>query len=75
MVKAWLYENPSVAVTKEELDKLGVFSYKIDADNYEKEGKLDQLCKERSYGHRSEICCSVKTLTNFDEMLGKFFTE
>lgn len=75
MVKAWLFADPKVSVSQEQLDKLGVLSFKIDADNYEKEGKLEQICKERSYGHRSEICVSPKTLQNFDEMVAKFFTE
>lgn len=75
MVSAYIFDKPEQVVSQSTLDALGVFSYKLDADRYEEEGKLAILCQQRNYAHRSEITCSPKTLQNYDEMLGKFFTE
>jgi 1,2-dihydroxy-3-keto-5-methylthiopentene dioxygenase len=75
MSGAYFFDEPHVSVTNDDLAKFGVLTYKLDADNYEEEGKLAEICKENNYAHRSEICCSRKTLSNYDEMLGKFFTE
>jgi 1,2-dihydroxy-3-keto-5-methylthiopentene dioxygenase len=75
MVKAWMIEDETIKVSEQQLTDLGVESYIIDADNYEKEGKLDKLCKEKHYGHRSIVNIHPDTLPNYDTMVKKFYEE
>ncbi|PRP78406.1 hypothetical protein PROFUN_13710 [Planoprotostelium fungivorum] len=42
-------------VSKEQLEKLGVDSWILDADRWEEEGKLDQICKQRGYNYKDEV--------------------
>ena len=74
-MKAWMIDDEKVSVSEKELSELGVDSYVIDADNYEKEGKLDQICKDKKYGHRSIVNIKPDTLPNYDTMVKKFFEE
>jgi 1,2-dihydroxy-3-keto-5-methylthiopentene dioxygenase len=46
---AFYLDEPNVTVSAAHLKKLGVLSWRIDAANYEKEGKLDRIRSERGY--------------------------
>lgn len=43
-------------VTLEQLADLGVLYWKLDADRWEEEGKLDQIRKERNYKNHDVVC-------------------
>jgi 1,2-dihydroxy-3-keto-5-methylthiopentene dioxygenase len=75
MVKAWMIEDETISVSESQLADLGVESFLIDADNYETEGKLDKICKEKQYAHRSIVNIHPDTLPNYDTMVKKFYEE
>mmetsp|Transcript_21577 Transcript_21577/g.50796 ORF Transcript_21577/g.50796 Transcript_21577/m.50796 type:complete len:196 (+) Transcript_21577:43-630(+) len=96
MVRAWKMDSsdadqrlphklePCEYVSMDELAKLGVLYWKIDAKNYiDEEGKLDvkegtelhKICTERKYVNNDVITCSREKLPNYDEKLKTFFTE
>src|SRR4051812_30083196 len=54
-LNAYYIDEPTKKVSVPELDALGVLSWKLDADNYEAEGKLDQICKERGYTYKDFV--------------------
>jgi hypothetical protein len=47
MVKAWKYDDENTNISLDELKKIGVLYFQIDSDNYEKDGSLENICKER----------------------------
>lgn len=55
MVKAWYVDKPAQVVSPARLARLGVLHWQLDADNYEKEGKLEQICRERGYKNRDQV--------------------
>jgi len=68
--------DPPQYVDLEELQKLtGVLYWKLDADNYESEGKLAQIRKDRGYTYSDDLECSPDKLPNYCEKLKSFFTE
>jgi 1,2-dihydroxy-3-keto-5-methylthiopentene dioxygenase len=73
MVKAWYMDNEQEQVSTKHLDKLGVNSWVLNADDYEEQ--LQKIEKEREYGHRSIVKLSKEFMPNLDEMLDKFFQE
>lgn len=54
-IKAYYFDDPEKVVSVEELNKIGVLTWKLDSDNYEQEGKLDQICNERGYNYRDFV--------------------
>ena len=54
-IKAYYFDVPEKVVSVEELNKIGVLTWKLDSDNYEQEGKLDQICNERGYNYRDFV--------------------
>ena len=88
MVKAWYYNddgtdqrlphqhNPVKSIDLEKLkEKTGVLYWKIDADNYESEGKLQQIREERGYTYTDLIECCPEKLENYEDKLKNFFLE
>jgi len=72
MPKAYyIGSDPLTLVSQSQLDDLGVCSWQLDADNYEKEGKLDQICKERGYNYRDYV--DSRKIPNLSEKLAIFF--
>jgi len=65
--------DPSKSLSLEHLNKLGLFYWKLDADNYEKDGTLDKICTDRGYTYRDEV--SSTKIPNLDEKLKNFFEE
>jgi len=70
---AYYLDNPNEKLTRANLDALGVLSWKIDADNYDAEGKLAQICQERGYNYRDFV--NSTKLPNLQEKLKIFFEE
>ncbi len=68
-MKAWIYDSnntsadprqlnqlsPNIPVSVEELAKVGVLYFKIDADQPGFIDEIEALCKERSYKNRDEV--------------------
>eukprot|EP01091_Cochliopodium_minus_P002162 TRINITY_DN12050_c0_g1_i1.p1 TRINITY_DN12050_c0_g1~~TRINITY_DN12050_c0_g1_i1.p1 ORF type:complete len:166 (+),score=43.28 TRINITY_DN12050_c0_g1_i1:15-512(+) len=54
------------------LEKIGVKYWKLDADNYESEGKLKQICEERGYTYKDQVDSNK---INLKEKLPIFFEE
>ena len=88
MVRAWYMDNtdadqrlehhrePPEYISLENLFKrTGVEYFKIDYKNYEDDGTLTKLKKERGYTYEDEIECSKECLPNYEEKLKNFFTE
>ena len=88
MVRAWYMDNtdadqrlehhrePPEYISLENLFKrTGVEYFKIDHKNYEYDGTLTKLKKERGYTYEDEIECSKECLPNYEEKLKNFFTE
>jgi len=75
MVKAYYIEG-FVPVSSQELNKLGVLQWQLDADKYEEEGKLAQIRKERSYKNHDVISLSRAILGDaYDTKMKIFFEE
>eukprot|EP01114_Cavostelium_apophysatum_P008914 TRINITY_DN2192_c0_g1_i1.p1 TRINITY_DN2192_c0_g1~~TRINITY_DN2192_c0_g1_i1.p1 ORF type:complete len:186 (-),score=28.94 TRINITY_DN2192_c0_g1_i1:46-567(-) len=72
-VRAWFIDSPTTQVPMDDVKKLGVVHWKLDADNWEKEGKLDQICKERGYTYRDFV--DSKNIPNLDQKLKTFNEE
>ncbi|XP_074604382.1 acireductone dioxygenase 1 [Brevipalpus obovatus] len=88
MVRAWLFNddgtdqrlphkpNPEVYIDLEELkQRSGVSYWKLDADNYEEEGKLAKIRAERGYNYSDMIECTPEKMNNYEETLKRFFQE
>eukprot|EP01098_Paradermamoeba_levis_P003203 TRINITY_DN1490_c0_g1_i2.p2 TRINITY_DN1490_c0_g1~~TRINITY_DN1490_c0_g1_i2.p2 ORF type:complete len:186 (+),score=59.14 TRINITY_DN1490_c0_g1_i2:104-661(+) len=71
--KAYYIDEPAKAVSVPELNKLGVFHYFLDADNYEQEGKLAQICQARGYTYKDFV--DSRKIPNLKEKLANFFEE
>ncbi|EFC45757.1 predicted protein, partial [Naegleria gruberi] len=73
-VRAFYIDNPERSVTLEELEQsVGVLYTFIDNKDYET--RIQEICKERGYGHRSMVYLYKEKMPNIDEMLPKFFDE
>jgi len=60
----------------EELKKRsGILYWKIDADNYEAEGKLAKIRADRGYSYSDVLECCPAKLENYNEKLKIFFSE
>ncbi|XP_077990385.1 acireductone dioxygenase-like [Glandiceps talaboti] len=87
MVRAWVLDDtdadqrlehmtePPKFVDLDYLKGQGVLYWKLDADNFEKEGKLGEICKERGYTYEDVITCTPQTLPNYEQKIKSFFEE
>ncbi|KAL9645283.1 hypothetical protein ABK040_002483 [Willaertia magna] len=74
MVLAYYLNDKSRIVSLEELSStVGVLYNKLNTDNYETE--IEQISKERGYGHRSMVYLNPTSTPNLEELLTKFFEE
>ncbi len=48
-MRAWVFDDPSVPVSNEELEKVGVLYWKLNADTYQEDGTLEEIRKARNY--------------------------
>jgi len=73
MPRVYYIDNPDVPVPMEDLQGLGVFHWKLDADNFETDPVLKKICEERGYNYR-DFVHSAK-IPNLQEKLAIFFEE
>jgi 1,2-dihydroxy-3-keto-5-methylthiopentene dioxygenase len=75
MVHAY-YIDTKEEVTKEQLQKIGVLQWQLNADTYEEDGKLAQVRKERDYKNHDVVNISKASLGDaYDAKLKMFFEE
>ncbi|CAH9145374.1 unnamed protein product [Cuscuta epithymum] len=69
------HREPNQFVSFYKLDELGVLSWRLDADNYEKDEVLKQLRESRGYSYMDfcEVC--PEKLPNYEEKIKNFFEE
>ncbi|CAH3154953.1 unnamed protein product [Porites lobata] len=87
MVKAWFMDSsdedqrlphqldPPQPVSLEDLENCGVLYWKLDADNFEKEGKLSEIRAQRGYTYSDCITCTPEKLPNYEQKIKMFFEE
>jgi 1,2-dihydroxy-3-keto-5-methylthiopentene dioxygenase len=73
MPKAYYISNPSHDVTLDDLKKIGVLYWKLDADDHENDPQLKQIRLERGYTYKDEVVSSK--IPNLDDKLKIFFEE
>ncbi|XP_066531074.1 acireductone dioxygenase [Hoplias malabaricus] len=67
--------TPNEPVTLEELQKLGVFHWKLNADIYENDPGLQRIREERGYTYMDIITIHPDKLPNYEEKLKMFYEE
>ncbi|XP_063040591.1 acireductone dioxygenase [Engraulis encrasicolus] len=67
--------DPNQQVTTSELEHLGVFYWKLNADIYENDPELEKIRKERGYSYTDIVCIRKDTLPNYEEKLKMFYEE
>ncbi|XP_016892904.1 acireductone dioxygenase [Cynoglossus semilaevis] len=67
--------EPNKPVSLDELEKLGVFYRKLDADIYESDPELEKICKDQGYTYMDIITINKDALPNYEEKLKMFFEE
>ncbi|XP_068920873.1 acireductone dioxygenase [Petaurus breviceps papuanus] len=87
MVEAWYMDDssedqrkphrcePQSPVSLEELQQLGVFYWKLDADKYEDDPELDKIRKDRNYCWMDIITICKDKLPNYEEKIKMFYEE
>ncbi|KAJ1919744.1 1,2-dihydroxy-3-keto-5-methylthiopentene dioxygenase [Mycoemilia scoparia] len=84
-MRAYIYDNSDldqrephdsgIAVSPEELKAIRVDHFRLEGDMDKQIEQLDKICQERGYRHRDQITISPQALSNYDEMIKKFFKE
>ncbi|XP_075996523.1 acireductone dioxygenase [Genypterus blacodes] len=67
--------SPNQPVSLEDMKKLGVFHWKLNADIYETDPELEQIRKDRGYSFMDIITIHQDKLPNYEEKLKMFFEE
>ncbi|RAL38415.1 hypothetical protein DM860_002393 [Cuscuta australis] len=69
------HREPKQFVSFDKLDELGVLSWRLDADNYEKDEVLKEIRESRGYSYMDfcEVC--PEKLPNYEEKIKNFFEE
>ncbi|KAK4800783.1 hypothetical protein SAY86_021270 [Trapa natans] len=69
------HREPKQFVSLEQLAKLGVLSWRLDADKYETDEELKKIREERGYSYIDfcEVC--PEKLPNYEEKIKNFFEE
>ncbi|KAK7904606.1 hypothetical protein WMY93_017213 [Mugilogobius chulae] len=67
--------EPNKPVSLEDLQKLGVFHWKLNADLYEEDPELEKIRKEQGYSYMDIITIHRDTLPNYEDKLKMFFEE
>ncbi|RVE66338.1 hypothetical protein OJAV_G00106550 [Oryzias javanicus] len=67
--------RPHQPVSSEELQKLGVFHWRLDADHFDSDPELRKIREERGYSYMDIITIHKDTLPNYEEKLKMFYEE
>ncbi|XP_029569683.1 acireductone dioxygenase isoform X2 [Salmo trutta] len=67
--------NPNEPVSLKELENIGVFYWKLDADIYETDPALEKIRKDRGYSYSDIITIDKDKLPNYEDKLKMFFEE
>ncbi|XP_007574856.1 acireductone dioxygenase [Poecilia latipinna] len=67
--------NPNQSVSLDELRKLGVFYWKLNADAHETDPELKKIRKEQGYSYMDIITIARDELPNYEEKLKMFYEE
>ncbi|XP_068607841.1 acireductone dioxygenase [Brachionichthys hirsutus] len=67
--------DPDQPVSPEDLKKLGVFYWKLNADIYETDPELEQIRKDQGYSYTDIITIHKDSLPNYEGKLKMFFEE
>ncbi|CAK7327125.1 unnamed protein product [Dovyalis caffra] len=69
------HREPKEFVSLDQIAKLGVLSWRLDADNYETDEELKKIREERGYSYVDfcEVC--PEKLPNYEEKIKNFFEE
>lgn len=71
--EVYMLDDKTQTVSMDKLAKLGVYYQKLDPRKYEKDSKLDAICKERGYTYRDFVDSSK--IRNLEEKLDHFKIE
>ncbi|GCC30632.1 acireductone dioxygenase [Chiloscyllium punctatum] len=86
-IEAWYMDNsdddqrkphkrqPNIAVTLQELEKLGVLYWKLDPDKSEDDPELQKIRKERNYSWMDIVNLHKDTMPNYEEKIKSFYQE
>uniref|UniRef100_M1DBY9 Acireductone dioxygenase n=2 Tax=Solanum tuberosum TaxID=4113 RepID=M1DBY9_SOLTU len=69
------YREPKKFVSLDKLAKLGVLSCRLDAAKYENDEELNKIRETRSYLYMDSIEVCPEKLSNYEDMIKKFFEE
>lgn len=87
MVEAWYMDEssedqrqphrlqPNRSVSNAELERLGVFYWRLDADHHETDPELARIRKERNYSWMDIITIHKDLLPNYEEKIKHFYEE
>ncbi|KAJ8423358.1 hypothetical protein Cgig2_014968 [Carnegiea gigantea] len=69
------HKEPQEFVSLQQLEELGVLSWRLDADNYENDEELKKIREAHGYSYMDfcEVC--PEKLPNYDEKIKNFFEE
>ncbi|CAL8299372.1 unnamed protein product [Boreogadus saida] len=67
--------SPNQPVSLDELKKIGVLHWKLNADIYENDPELEKIRKDQGYSFSDVITIQKETLPNYEEKLKMFFEE
>ncbi|EFJ29390.1 hypothetical protein SELMODRAFT_410270 [Selaginella moellendorffii] len=67
--------SPNRPVPLSHVHSLGVLTWKLDADNWESDPKLEEIKVERGYNYWEKITVSREAMADFDARVGGFFQE
>ncbi|CAL8294177.1 unnamed protein product [Arctogadus glacialis] len=67
--------SPNQPVSLDELKKIGVLHWKLNADMYENDPELEKIRKDQGYSFSDIITIQKETLPNYEEKLKMFFEE
>ncbi|KAL7872953.1 hypothetical protein AOLI_G00120240 [Acnodon oligacanthus] len=67
--------EPNKPVSLEDLQKIGVFYWKLNADIYENDPELQRIREERGYSYMDIITIHPDKLANYEDKLKMFYEE
>uniref|UniRef100_A0A7S2UW46 Acireductone dioxygenase n=1 Tax=Fibrocapsa japonica TaxID=94617 RepID=A0A7S2UW46_9STRA len=68
-------KEPNESVSLEQLEKLGVLTWSLNADAYETDPELQAIRDQRGYSYQDLITCSPDKLACYEEKIKSFYEE